>query len=531
MAPGGVAGVTPTPPPSSSGIPTVDSPALPHSAQTLQGLAGGQPAIRPAASAPVQGVDVASYQHPGGAAINWGQVASAGYRFAFVKATQGNYYTNPYFSSDYPAVEAACMFRSAYHFADPSASSGTVQADYLLNAAPYTADSLTLAPALDLENIQGQSFCYGYSASGMVAWIAAFSNEVWFRTGRLPIIYTRAGWWNQCTGNSTAFTDNPLWVANYGSSSPTLPAGWVQWTYWQWTSTGHVPGISGNVDLSYFNGNVNALGPPTWSSLGGSLGSGPAAASWASNRLDVFAAGSGARSLLHKWWDGTQWYGYESLGGVIAAGSGPAAISWGPNRVDVFVRGTDAEVWHKWWDGRAWSGWEPLGGVLTSSPTAASWAGGRLDVFVRGSDGRLWHRWWDGIQWSGWEPLGGDLTSAPGATSWGPGRIDVFVRGTDDSLWHKIWDGTQWSGWEWLGGELTSAPAASSWGVGRIDLVALLANGTPNHLFYAGRWSSWFSMDGTGVGDPAVIDRSPGTIDAFVRGTDDTLWHLPVRAG
>jgi hypothetical protein len=59
----------------------------------------------------------------------------------------------------------------------------------------------------------------------------------------------------------------------------------------------------------------------------------------------------------------------------------------------------------------------------------------------------------------------------------------------------------------------------------------LFANGTPNHRFWTNPWSSWLSLGGTGVGDPAVIDRSPGTVDTFVGGTDGALWHLPVPAG
>jgi len=30
-----------------------------------------------------------------------------------------------------------------------------------------------------------------------------------------------------------------------------------------------------------------------------------------------------------------------------------------------FGRGTDAALWHRWWDGANWQGWESLGGVLT----------------------------------------------------------------------------------------------------------------------------------------------------------------------
>jgi hypothetical protein len=67
--------------------------------------------------------------------------------------------------------------------------------------------------------------------------------------------------------------------------------------------------------------------------------------------------------------------------------------------------------------------------------------------------------------------------------------------------------------------------------MGRIDLVMLMANGTPTHLFWWSGWSSWFPLGGTGVGDPAVVDRSPGTVDAFISGTDAALWHLPVPAG
>src|SRR5260370_9896239 len=54
--------------------------------------------------------------------------------------------------------------------------------------------------------------------------------------GRRRIIYTTAGWWDTCTGNSTAFSADPLWVAAYASNAPPLPAGWNDWTFCQSTS-------------------------------------------------------------------------------------------------------------------------------------------------------------------------------------------------------------------------------------------------------------------------------------------------------
>ena len=170
-----------------------------------------------------------------------------------------------------------------------------------------------------------------------------------------------------------------------------------------------------------------------WESLGGTLTSDPAVASWSSGRLDVFARGTD-NALWHKWFQ-NGWSGWESLGGVLT--SDPAVASWSSGRLDVFVRGTDNALWHKWFQ-NGWSGWESLGGVLTSSPDVSSWASGRLDVFVRGTDNAMWHKWFQG-GWSGWESLGGVLTSGPAAASWGPNRIDTFVRGTDNALWHKWW--------------------------------------------------------------------------------------------
>ena len=87
-----------------------------------------------------------------------------------------------------------------------------------------------------------------------------------------------------------------------------------------------------------------------------------------------------------------KWSNWESLGGVIT--SAPAVASWAPNRLDCFARGTGNAMWHKWWDGSKWSGWESLGGVLSSAPAAVSWGPNRIDCFVRGTDNAMWHKWW-----------------------------------------------------------------------------------------------------------------------------------------
>jgi len=69
---------------------------------------------------------------------------------------------------------------------------------------------------------------------------------------------------------------------------------------------------------------------------------------------------------------------------------------WGAHRLDLFAKGTDQQFGHRWWDGTAWHGWQTLGGQFKDSPAAVSWGSNRIDVFVRGMDDHLGHLWWNG---------------------------------------------------------------------------------------------------------------------------------------
>jgi GH25 family lysozyme M1 (1,4-beta-N-acetylmuramidase) len=215
------------------------------------GTAQAVSAVRPPS---VRGIDVSSYQHPGGAGINWRSVAHYGYKFAFIKDTEGTYYVNPYYASDLRGAQAHGLKVGSYAFANPSQSSGSAQARYLLSHGGFKAGML--APVLDIEwNPQGAN-CYGLSPASMVSWVASFENTIHSRTGVWATINTPSSWWNACTGRSHAFGNRPLWDENNHHStpsSPVLPAGWTTWSYWQYSITGHIPGVPGTVDLNKTN--------------------------------------------------------------------------------------------------------------------------------------------------------------------------------------------------------------------------------------------------------------------------------------
>ena len=220
----------------------------------------------PAGAKPPQGVDVSRFQ----GAIDWTQVRGAGVRFAFVAASRGSGAdcavapdscgTDPYYAANYANARKSGVRVGPYHRA--FIQGGTREA--LLTDARAEADvfiasvgSLTrkdMRPALDVET--------PFDVAGphaLRAWLRAWLKRVRKHLHSKPIIYTNATSWAY-TGGTLEFgrKKHQLWVANWGVSSPAVPAGnWAGrgWSVWQYSSDGAVPGISGRVDL-------NRLGVP-----------------------------------------------------------------------------------------------------------------------------------------------------------------------------------------------------------------------------------------------------------------------------
>lgn len=195
-----------------------------------------------------EGIDVSGWQ----GSINWSSVRSAGIEFSWMKATEGLTYKDSTFSANYVNAYHAGVIRGAYHFARPDVSGGAAQADFFAsNGGAWSRDNLTLPGVLDIEGT-----CYGYSQASMRQWVLDFYNTYKARTGRDVVIYTSPSWWNTCTGGWNGMSArSPLWVAHWTSAAnPTIPAGFPSWTVWQYSATGSVSGVAGNVDRDRFNG-------------------------------------------------------------------------------------------------------------------------------------------------------------------------------------------------------------------------------------------------------------------------------------
>lgn len=191
------------------------------------------------------GIDVSHWQ----GTINWSQVAGAGKKFVFLKASEGRNYTDPTYASNRSAAKAAGVLTGAYHFARPETVAGDAVGEARVFVAAAALGSTDLLPVLDIE-VNG-----GLGATALQQWVREWLDEVYRLTGRRAIIYTGPSFWTNSMGNTQTIAQagyTKLWIAHWGVSNPTVPANnWAGygWSFWQHSSTGSVPGISGDVDL------------------------------------------------------------------------------------------------------------------------------------------------------------------------------------------------------------------------------------------------------------------------------------------
>jgi len=197
----------------------------------------------------MKGIDVSHWQGD----IDWTKVYNAGYRFAFVKATEGTTYDDPKFSENINNGYTAGVMMGAYHFAHPDKNSAVAEADHFVNVIKPYLGKMQLPPALDLET--GSSM--GWHA--MSNWVNEFMNEVKSKTGLTPIIYVNV---NYALHLDSSVSQWPLWIADwtYNPNATPRTGVWSDWDYWQYSDKGTVPGISGsNVDIDIYKGATSSV--------------------------------------------------------------------------------------------------------------------------------------------------------------------------------------------------------------------------------------------------------------------------------
>ena len=118
--------------------------------------------------------------------------------------------------------------------------------------------------------------------------------------------------------------------------------------------------------------------------------------------------------------------------------SGAAVASWGDGgECELFAIHDDGNIRDRYWDGSRWHDWESLGVGFAGQPAAAARGADRIDVFAFGADGPLRHRWWDGKRWAEWEIVPDAPRGHAVSCAWNGDRLDVFVAQYGAALWYR----------------------------------------------------------------------------------------------
>lgn len=193
---------------------------------------------------PNHGIDVSKWQGH----IDWAQVKNAGTKFAFLKATEGGDHLDEKFHFNWDAAGAAGVPRGAYHFVYWCRPAHE-QAMWFKSHIPSRAqsDALTLPPVLDVE-WNGHSKTCPRKVPREVALekMRVMLRELEEHTGQKPIIYTDITFHNEVLIGE--FNDYPFWLRSVAAKPEERYSGNRRWAYWQYTATGRVPGVRGNVD-------------------------------------------------------------------------------------------------------------------------------------------------------------------------------------------------------------------------------------------------------------------------------------------
>ena len=213
----------------------------------------------PAASVRAQRPYGADYSHWNGTITpsQWATLYASGWVFAFTKATESVDYTDVTFVNNMVNARNAGIYIGGYHFARPEyGNTAVAEANYFVSVAgPYISAGY-LRPVLDLET------GYSLGATALSNWVNAWMDRVQTLTGVEPIIYTNTNYATYYLNSTVA--NRILWIANWPTNpdpqngNPGIGV-FNAWTFWQYTATGTLPGLSGSHDLDVFNGTYAQL--------------------------------------------------------------------------------------------------------------------------------------------------------------------------------------------------------------------------------------------------------------------------------
>lgn len=193
----------------------------------------------------VHGIDAARYQ----GVIDFASARRAGISFAWLKGTEGGDRVDPAFARNLAGARQAGVPVGAYHFyyfCRPAAE----QARWFIRNYPRRKGDLP--PVLDIEwNHTSPSCKLRPEAAKVRSEMHIFLDALTAHYGTRPVIYTTVDFWRDNQLGKLGQYD--FWLRSV-AAHPVVTYPGARWAFWQYTGSGVVPGVGGEVDINAFNG-------------------------------------------------------------------------------------------------------------------------------------------------------------------------------------------------------------------------------------------------------------------------------------
>ncbi|WP_102958927.1 glycoside hydrolase family 25 protein [Mangrovicella endophytica] len=202
-------------------------------------------AVERALHYPVQGIDLSKYQGD----VDWSAARDGGVAFAWLKATEGGDRVDSKFAENWNAAGAAGVPRGAYHFFY-HCRSGREQAKWFIANVPR--DAAALPPVLDVEWTPDSPTCTKRPPRDeLLREVKDFLDTVESHYGVKPILYVPIDVHrDRMVGTLPNYE---FWVRAVADHPDNVYQS-RRFRFWQWTATGTVPGVKGEVDRNAFAG-------------------------------------------------------------------------------------------------------------------------------------------------------------------------------------------------------------------------------------------------------------------------------------
>ena len=200
-------------------------------------------ALSPSSNEIYRGIDVSEWQGN----IDFARVKEAGIEVVYIRAGQGFSYEDAQFERNYEQARRYGFKIGVYHYMTArSIEDARLQARFFVSL--ISGKQIDCRLAMDFES-------FGSLSKSQINEIAlAYMDEVKRLSGKEVVVYSNT--YDATYVFNSKVAREPLWVAQYGVSEPQDNGHWDNWVGYQYSSTGRVSGISGNVDLDRFTDGI-----------------------------------------------------------------------------------------------------------------------------------------------------------------------------------------------------------------------------------------------------------------------------------